>query len=92
MNCYILYASKKDTCIYAHEYAHDTDECLSDITRAYDIDTKLYLRVCACITISYELYHVHMCMYIRYIQICILLGSSYLYVSALYHVHIRMYI
>ena len=68
MNWYILYVSEKDTYRYARSYAHDTVKCISDIDCAYDICTLLYPLVCACITLSYALYPVHMCLYVRYIQ------------------------
>ncbi len=63
-----MYVSKKDTYRYARTYAHDTVKCISNIDRAYDICTLLYTLVCACITLSYDLYPVHVCLYVRYIQ------------------------
>jgi hypothetical protein len=49
MYCYILHVSEKDTYRYAHTYARDTAECISDMTRAYEIYKLLYQPVCACI-------------------------------------------
>jgi hypothetical protein len=92
---YEMYVSEKDTCRYAQTYARDTAECISDVTRVYDIYT-LYVYVsqspmscimCICICMS-DTFNRHTC---RYIQIRTLLGSSYLYVSVLYRVHVWMY-
>jgi hypothetical protein len=78
---------------YAHSYAQDTAQCISDMHIVHWICTYLYLHVFDCICMypgSLELYQVHMCMYVVHIHACIHAdtytyalpkGSAYLYVS-----------
>ena len=77
---------------YAHSYAQDTAQCISDMHIVHLICTYLYLYVFDCICMypgSLELYQVHMCMYVIHIHACIhadtytyalLKGNAYVYV------------
>jgi hypothetical protein len=77
---------------YAHSYAQDTAQSISDMHIVHWICTYLYLHVFDCICMypgSLELYQVHMCMYVVHIHACIhadtytyalLKGNAYVYV------------
>ena len=89
---------------YAHSYAQDTAQCISDMHIVHWICTYLYLYVFDCICMypgSLELYQVHMCMYVVHIHACIhadtytyalLKGNAYVYVFLSWiHAHVHFW-
>ena len=85
------YVCKIHTYTYNNGYAQHTSMCISHMHSAYLICTWIYLHVCACICmywVFYELYPVHMSMYVLTRQCSYSMIQSDMHITRSAYLHV----
>ena len=91
MHCFMWYVCKINTYTYKDRYAQHTSMCISHMHSAYVICTWIYLHVCVCICmywVFYELYPVHMCMYVLTRQCSYSMIQSDMHITRSAYLHV----
>ena len=91
MHCFMWYVCKINTYTYNNGYAQHTSMCISHMHSAYLICTCIYLHVCACICmywVFYELYPVHMSMYVLTRQCSYSMIQSDMHITRSAYLHV----